>query len=308
MTTATLPIAPTRPAPPRIRESPSAITIISHSNVYYWWPVWACGFVMAVITWAEGYVMAVVPQSAVAYVNATTGEFETSAKNEKGEVVTTPHEIKEPSLVIKAPQADDASHRGVPLQENGQAENPFIRISPHRALGVIFVLVLLLVVAATNVSIRGMWSVARHRRGRGDDHRVHRAGLDGNLARLVLAARRPHQHGWLLHDLDLPVRAVAGGHAFVRQAARHHLHGGSVQGMRRDRRRRAGLQHGRHDVAEAAERLFPPLRPRPGFGRPDRADVRRPAHQIDLPNVLFINYKLRQIETLLKTKNVVAVG
>src|SRR5207302_1563437 len=31
------------------------------------------------------------------------------------------------------------------------------------------------------------------------------------------------------------------------------------------------------------------------------------AQQIDLPNVLFINAKMRQIETLLKTKNVVAV-
>ena len=31
------------------------------------------------------------------------------------------------------------------------------------------------------------------------------------------------------------------------------------------------------------------------------------AHQIDLPNVLFINAKLRQIENLLKTKNVVAI-
>ena len=159
MTTATPPIAPTPPPPPRTRESPSTITIISHSNLYYWWPVWACGFVLTVVTWAEDYVMAVVPHSAVAYVNVTSGEFETSAKNEKGEVVTTPHEIKEPSLLIQAPQADDASHRGAPLQENGQAENPFIRISPHRALGVIFVVVLLLVVAATNLTIRGMWSV-----------------------------------------------------------------------------------------------------------------------------------------------------
>jgi len=31
------------------------------------------------------------------------------------------------------------------------------------------------------------------------------------------------------------------------------------------------------------------------------------AHQIDLPNVLFITSKLRRIERLLKTKNVVEV-
>jgi len=30
------------------------LTIISHSKLYYWWPVWAVGYLMALLTWAQG--------------------------------------------------------------------------------------------------------------------------------------------------------------------------------------------------------------------------------------------------------------
>src|ERR1700693_1950873 len=38
------------------------VTIISHSNVVYWWPAWLAGFAMALITFAQGRDVAVVPQ------------------------------------------------------------------------------------------------------------------------------------------------------------------------------------------------------------------------------------------------------
>ncbi len=275
MTTAT-PTAPTPFVPAPTLEGPHQITIISHSNLFYWWPVWAFGFVLAVVTWMEGYVMAVVPRSAVAYIDATSGAFETSAKNEKGEVVTTPHEIKEPSLVIKAPQADDPAHRGVPVQENGQAENPFVRISPHRALGVIFVLVLLMVVVGTNVPMRGMWSVLIIVVAVATTVVFGVLGwLETMLTWFWLLDVRINMAGYFTISTFLFVIWLAALRLFDKQRV-HHLHAGPGQGVRRDRRRRAGLQHGRHDVAEAAERLSPPLPPRPGFGRPDRARDRRP--------------------------------
>ena len=43
-------------APPPIPEAPSGqreITLIGHSSLFYWWPVWACGFFMAAWTAAE---------------------------------------------------------------------------------------------------------------------------------------------------------------------------------------------------------------------------------------------------------------
>jgi len=38
------------------------VTIISHSNVFYWWPGWLVGYTMALITFAQGRDVAVVPQ------------------------------------------------------------------------------------------------------------------------------------------------------------------------------------------------------------------------------------------------------
>ena len=38
------------------------VTIISHSNVFYWWPAWLMGFAMALITLVQGRDVAVVPQ------------------------------------------------------------------------------------------------------------------------------------------------------------------------------------------------------------------------------------------------------
>src|SRR5438034_9002481 len=47
------------------------IKIVSHSNLFYWWPVWAVGFVMALLTWFDGHLMAIVPKDTIARRNAT---------------------------------------------------------------------------------------------------------------------------------------------------------------------------------------------------------------------------------------------
>jgi hypothetical protein len=44
----------------------SSVTIIGHSDLFYWWPVWAAGFLMAFLTYLEGSYMAIVPAGAVA--------------------------------------------------------------------------------------------------------------------------------------------------------------------------------------------------------------------------------------------------
>jgi hypothetical protein len=43
----------------------SEIRIFGHSTIFYWWPVWMAGFVMAAITFAEGSRAAIVPSGAV---------------------------------------------------------------------------------------------------------------------------------------------------------------------------------------------------------------------------------------------------
>src|SRR5215467_7430246 len=50
---------------------PSSITLVSHSTLFYWWPVWALGFILGLLSIAEGYVMAVVPHKSEPIHGAT---------------------------------------------------------------------------------------------------------------------------------------------------------------------------------------------------------------------------------------------
>src|SRR5260370_40396261 len=73
MADATPPQPPTPPPhqqqPPFTHPNPAEpeeneLTIVSHSNLFYWWPVWAVSFILGVLTMFENHVMAVVPGDA----------------------------------------------------------------------------------------------------------------------------------------------------------------------------------------------------------------------------------------------------
>src|SRR4051812_533944 len=53
------------PDPPLPHRGPE-VRIIGHSPLYYWWPVWVVGFIMALLTYTGGHRMAVVPAGTVA--------------------------------------------------------------------------------------------------------------------------------------------------------------------------------------------------------------------------------------------------
>src|SRR4051812_42151861 len=67
MSTAT----PLHQPPPPMPEKQQEIKIVSHSNLFYWWPVWAVGFLMAAITFFDGHRLAIVPEGTEAYSSAT---------------------------------------------------------------------------------------------------------------------------------------------------------------------------------------------------------------------------------------------
>ena len=102
--------------PPRPPADARSITIVSHSNLFYWWPVWAVGFLMAFVTLITQTRAVVVP-----------GE---SLKAPAGQMVTV--------------QVDPAKS---------------LHVSSSKNLGVLFAMVLLLVIAITNIPLRGLWSV-----------------------------------------------------------------------------------------------------------------------------------------------------
>jgi hypothetical protein len=57
------PIQPVRVVPD---DRPAEVVVISHSPLFYWWPVWAVGFLMAGLSYWQDQRMAFVPPGTVA--------------------------------------------------------------------------------------------------------------------------------------------------------------------------------------------------------------------------------------------------
>jgi hypothetical protein len=148
------PAAPTPVTPtPRKRHE---IVIVSHSSLFYWWPIWAVGFVLAIVSYFWGERVALVPEPKdkegkpvqVVYPKAKGNlnlEWQSENANEKREF-----SIENQDVLVTPPQ--DVKHY-----------HP-IRLTPvHMAVwkepGVIFLVILLLVIFITNVPMRGLWSV-----------------------------------------------------------------------------------------------------------------------------------------------------
>jgi hypothetical protein len=110
----------------------SSITIIGHSPLFYWWPVWAVGFLMAFLTYLGGNYMAIVPAGTVA------------EKTRQVQGVDGPRDV----LILPA-------NRALPVDETaGVPEQPVLRVARRNSLGSVVVTVLLLVILITNVRPR----------------------------------------------------------------------------------------------------------------------------------------------------------
>jgi hypothetical protein len=137
------PPARTATAPPE----PNEITIVSHSNLFYWWPVWAVGFLMAILTYLDNHYMAIVPAHTEAVRDAKIEGF---GKGGKVEV-----EGRDAIVLPKGRHLDLHD----PLNPNSYPAEPRLHIAKRASYGVLFAAVLLLVIVITNVPLRGMWSV-----------------------------------------------------------------------------------------------------------------------------------------------------
>jgi hypothetical protein len=122
----------TSPAP---RTERREIVVISHSTLFYWWPVWALGYLLCLITAFSGERLAVVPK-------------DTKGLHAQVEGVEGSRDV----LVLPS---------GAKLQKDARTGSldPRYMISSNKNLGVLYVFVLLLVIAITNFSLRGLWSV-----------------------------------------------------------------------------------------------------------------------------------------------------
>jgi hypothetical protein len=118
------------------------ITIISHSTLFYWWPVWAVGFLMGFVTMFGGHNVAVLPSKTELGTHAE-GTFRVAGKQEDSKF--------NGETVLVVPNRKDSTASKV--------EWPGVRMTSNKNLGVVYAVVLLLVIFITNVPLRGLWSV-----------------------------------------------------------------------------------------------------------------------------------------------------
>jgi hypothetical protein len=133
--------APPNPTPltPKPSSPPSAfpeqgtgqdreIVIVSHSNLFYWWPVWAVGFILWLLSQTGGHRMAIVPENTQARTDA-------EVDGQKRSALVFPEKFK------------------------GEIDPPRLHASASKNYAVLWCMVLLLVIVITNVPLRGMSSV-----------------------------------------------------------------------------------------------------------------------------------------------------
>jgi hypothetical protein len=138
------------PRPTAAARAPKDITLYSHSPIFYWWPVWLVGFILALLTYLDGGRMVVVPAGTEARrdwrVEVEPGRFETR----EGLILPAPDGGRQAHL---APSGGAAR----PDEPPPGPEQPYIHMDYRPYLGTIFFLTLLVVFVSTNVPLRGLW-------------------------------------------------------------------------------------------------------------------------------------------------------
>jgi hypothetical protein len=279
-------------APSPVRNE---ITIVSHSTLFYWWPVWAVGLLLGILSFFSGYRMALVPAETKAYEHA-----EITAQVAQGQRTTFSGRE-----VLVAPENGKIRPREVPTDDNSQPANPRLHTSSGRGFGVLFATVLLLVIVITNVPLRGMWSVVV-------------------IILVILLSIIFALAGWweqiLFHLSLLDIRINAGGYFFISGVL---FTIWLITMIFFDRQIYMIFTPGQLKVCTeigGGEKVYD------AFGmtlEKQRSDLFRhwilglgsgdlivktsgaQAHHFDLPNVLFIGKKVQEIEDMLKKKAVV---
>jgi hypothetical protein len=280
-TPTTTPPTSTAEIPPESRE----IRIYSHSSLFYWWPVWAVGFLMAILTLADGDRMALVPHR-------------TKAEADK---IVVGDEAEGPRDVLILPKG-----KHLPIDpETGKPVEPRLHMAQSKNLGVLYATVLLLIIVISNVPLRGLWSLL--------------AVLFILLIVVILALA-----GWwepILERLSLlQVHINAGGYLFISFVLfviwaltvfifDHRTYVAITPGQVR-----LCLAVGAGEtVYDTTGMTFQKQQNDLfrhwiiGLGSGDLIIHRSNTNQeIDMPNVLFIGAKVKQIEQLIKERKVVS--
>lgn len=146
MSTATSSTAPPMPSPSQmplpvpVHRGPREIKLVSHSPIFYWWPIWLLGYIMALVTLSDGTRLAILPANSEVRALADdkdTARYELSVKKPLTK-----------SLDSAVAATGDPTH-----------PPPFTtRVSERAWMGPLYCVVLILTILITNVPLRGLWS------------------------------------------------------------------------------------------------------------------------------------------------------
>jgi hypothetical protein len=184
---------PARPATaPATAATLNELRIISHSNLFYWWPVWAFGFVLGIVSLVSGYELAAVPHGTIVAKTlesdeANPGKWDPEKKEIKFDE-TTKKSIKKGQAILYDPE------------KGAEPLPPTVGVSTSRGPGVIFCTVLLVVILITNIRLRGVWSFM----------------VIIILVSLIIILSLLGTMDWILaHTRELDVRISTGGYFLV---------------------------------------------------------------------------------------------
>jgi hypothetical protein len=117
-----VPAAPP-PAPDRV------VKVYGHSTLFYWWPVWALGFLCCAVTYFSGGRTAVLHKDAV-------------------------YDKKDQTIKLKGAEKGDLV-LSVQYDQDGKF---YEHMSPSKGMGVVFVILVVIVIFITSVPLRGVSS------------------------------------------------------------------------------------------------------------------------------------------------------
>lgn len=160
-TTSTTPTTPSHPTPaasagpalpPGSTRPQREIKLVSHSTIFYWWPIWLFGFIFGFITLGENHRLAVLP--ADAHVEVTSRDEATHRPN--GYRITTGHATRslDRAVGIKPGDTLSESWQPPPAEKTGFVT----KVSQKAWMGPVYCVILLMTILITNVPLRGLWS------------------------------------------------------------------------------------------------------------------------------------------------------
>ncbi len=139
--------APPAPAPAGGLASPPAVgaggpswelRLISHMPLFYWWPVWMVGFIVASLAYWEDGRVAVVPGGSTVEATAMDGRYS---------LILPPNAVP-PQSLQDAVKRSGTGHEAYTMRAGDN----------NRWYGPVFLYTMVIVLMITNLSFRGVWS------------------------------------------------------------------------------------------------------------------------------------------------------